>query len=333
MLTPQDASGYAISLYGYFELEGDDRTEILAEVDQTFNNRQRKAFDVPVGLAGFRRLRFEVDMASTTPVYVTSYITQYCKASGTGGCPAVDDYPPVGEGQISPGVCSEGFRGYSYRTCTNGQLGEVMTDTCIYKEPAFLAYPANRYYFVKDAENESDAPTYLNIITNFYLPENVKFPEGLELDATTGKIKGKPTATVGPKTYTILGSNPSGTVQTTVTFSVRDGECKAEGVWETTKVGVTAEYDCSLKGSYIGTQKRVCVLGTRDGEWQKVSGMCIATSLIWILVIIVIIIIVVIVIVIKSKSGKKGKTAAKKNMKTTPKKAATKKDAKKDVKV
>ena len=49
---------------------------------------------------------------------------QFCKSSSTGSCPAMGEYPSVGEGEISPAGCPEGFRGYAYRECQDGVLGE-----------------------------------------------------------------------------------------------------------------------------------------------------------------------------------------------------------------
>ena len=69
-------------------------------------------------------------------------------------------------------------------------------------------------------------------------------------------------------------------------------------------------------------QKRACVLGETDGEWQKATGLCFPVLGLVIIILIVIIIIVVIVLIIvrsskrtKSVAGRKAK--AGKNVKTT----------------
>ena len=56
---------------------------------------------------------------------------------------------------------------------------------------------------------------------------------------------------------------------------MRKGYCPSEDVFERTEVGETAVYECSRQGSYVGTRKRRCVLGAKDGEWQKASGFCL----------------------------------------------------------
>ena len=102
-------------------------------------------------------------------------------------------------------------------------------------------------------------------------------------------------------------------------------------MFPTTNVGEVATYDCALGGSYVGTQKRACVLGETDGEWQSISGFCMSISLIVILVIVVIIIIFVVIFFIvrvnrkaKAVGGVKGKPSSKKSLSRTPSNKAVK---------
>ena len=143
-------------------------------------------------------------------------------------------------------------------------------------------------------------------------------PNGLTMDPTTGAITGKPTEEVALKSFTIYGKNPAGVTLTILNLSVRKGECKAEGNFPKTKVGEVAEYECALGGNYVGTQKRACLLGSRDGEWQKIQGTCFAVATIVLLVIIVIVIVVIAAFFVmrttkKSKAvgGVKGKKSTK----------------------
>ena len=106
---------------------------------------------------------------------------------------------------------------------------------------------------------------------------------------------------------------------------MRKGYCQPEGVFERTNVGEVAVYQCSMQGSYVGTQKRACVLGKRDGEWQKATGNCLPIMGIVIAVVIVILVIVAVVFILlrtrKSKSvgGVKGKAAIQTQAKKTTK--------------
>ena len=112
--TGEYAQRYGFSVYGRYE-SVDESTSMLFRTDQTLPERDRKAWPVPVGVAGFKQLQFEVDAVANTNVVTNAYMLQFCKSSSTGSCPAMGEYPSVGEGEISPAGCPEGFRRYAYR--------------------------------------------------------------------------------------------------------------------------------------------------------------------------------------------------------------------------
>ena len=58
-----------------------------------------------------------------------------------------------------------------------------------------------------------------------------------------------------------------------------------------------AAYECSSGDSYIGTQKKSSLLGTKDGEWQKVRGISIPISVLILLIVLVVIIVIFIIII------------------------------------
>ena len=119
------------------------------------------------------------------------------------------------------------------------------------------------------------------------------------------------------KSFSVYAHNPKASTMAEITLEVRVGHCLAEGVFPTTNVGETAVYQCSISGSYVGSQKRACVLGAKDGEWQKTSGVCIPIVTIVIVVVVVIVVIVAIVFVLV-KANKKKAPAGKKNGKKAP---------------
>ena len=129
---------------------------------------------------------------------------------------------------------------------------------------------------------------------------------------------------------------------TTINIQVKKGECLADGVFPKTPVGTVAEYQCSSQGSYVGTQKRACVLGATNGEWMKATGFCMSMALIVILIFIVIVVIVLVVFLLarkfskaKAVGGVKGskKNSTKSSTKSSSKKGLEKKTSQKAVKV
>ena len=192
---------------------------------------------------------------------------------------------------------------------------------CEYKLPEKLRYENNNMEFVLNTEVSSGKPAYKNIITEFFMQSSTPLPEGLSIDATTGK----PVREMEQRAFTVRGKNPAGETIVVVTMAVRKGYCQPEGVFERTNVGEVAVYQCAMQGSYVGTQKRACVLGKRDGEWQKATGNCLPIMGIVLAVVIVILVIAAVVFILlrtrKSKSvgGVKGKAAKKTQAKKTTK--------------
>ena len=207
-------------------------------------------------------------------------------------------------------------------------LGEISSENCIQKIPARLTYSASIYNLVLETNVHIPAPTYLNIIEEFSLGENTFLPVGLVLNSKTGEITGIPTQEAALNTYTIYGKNQVGTAVTTINLSVQKGTCIAKGVFPTTYVGVVYTYDCALGGSYVGTQKRACVLDDNEpsgGKWADVTGVCIAT---WLIVVLVFVVIAVIGVAIfffvrvsvkaKAVGGVRGKPSSRKSLSKNP---------------
>ena len=262
--TNNAANGLGFSLYG--STSKGASLPVLAVTNASTKERARNLWEAPVAVMGFPSFRFEVDAVASTDVSVNAFMTLYCKPASTGSCPAVGDFPAVGEGQISPAACPEGFQGYAYRECANGVLGDVKNDKCEYLLPEAIQYENSNMEFVLNTEVSSGKPAYKNIITEFFMQSSTPLPEGLSIDATTGK----PVKEMEQRAFTVCGKNPAGETIVEVTVAMRKGYCQPEGVFERTNVGEVAVYQCSMQGSYVGTQKRACVLGRRvaEGEWQ-----------------------------------------------------------------
>ena len=320
---------WGFRIYAVMDPEDENEEPLIAfhQTGLAINGRTRPNLHVPVALAGFRQYKWEVIQNANYNYAINAMFQVYCKATGA-VCPAIENYPAVGEGQISPAPCPAGYKGYSYRECTGGVLSEIKLDKCSMKIPVLAKYSKVRYEFVKDIAVTTGVPSVKNIVTKWYLDENVNLPEGLVLNEQTGEIAGTPKTVMEMTSYTVFAENESGVTSAVVSINVRNGRCMPDGVFPTTEVGQIAVYECANEGSYVGSQKRVCKLGAVDGEWEKATGTCIpvATIVILILIILVIIIIVVFVVMRTSRKAKAvGGVKSKKNAKvmkaTTPKKA------------
>ncbi|CBK25281.2 uncharacterized protein [Blastocystis hominis] len=271
--------------------------------------------DSPLNYLPFKNFRWVVDAKGPGNLQLQTFLFYYCKTSGE-ICEGDGEYPAVGEGQFSPALCEYGFTGYKYRECHNGVLGEVMTEYCTYKIPSDLEYPMRTVEIVKDVKMKPMVPTYSELITSFRI--NKELPRGLKFDNVTGTISGTPLEETTLSEYTIVGENPVGAVQTIINLSVRKGRCIGDGNFPTTNVDEEAVYDCALLGSFVGTQKRICKLGESDGEWSRISGMCISiVTLVLIIVVAIVVLFVLIVVLIRVTRRRKAVHGVKATSKTT----------------
>ena len=322
--TSNSVSNYAFSVYTNYE-EDEEYTRVLALNGQSTVERMRNAWAMPLGMAAFTQFRYVIDGIASAAPAINAMLFQYCKPSGSGTCPGIGNYPSVGEGEISLAKCVEGFRGYSYRECHDGVLGEVKNDKCEYKLPTKIQYENSHMQFVMNTEVSSGVPSYRNIITRFHMQESTPLPAGLTLNEQTGEITGKPIAIMDTTLFTVCAENPKGEGYVTITISVRKGYCPSEDVFERTDVGEVAVHECIMQGHYVGTQKRRCVLGEKDGEWQKTSGFCIPAMVIVLIVVVVIVIIAVVVFLMRKSRSAKAVRGVKGGNTKTMKKVAPKK--------
>ena len=338
ILSTVSISGMGFSLMGRSDPE-DDLMNFVSTVGANIVNREIARYDSPINFISFRYFHWVVESTPySSSANIQSFLFFYCKASGD-ACPADGEYPSVGEGQLSPAFCDYGFKGYKYRVCSGGVLGEVHTENCTYLIPDKLLYQQTSYQFVLDIPVKTSAPTHTNLITRF--SSDRALPAGLSLDAQTGVISGTPTELYSEHVaFTIRGENPVGATQTTIYITVRKGRCSPDGDFPETEVGTVASYDCAQKGNYVGTVTRECVLGATDGEWKNSSGVCISVVTIVILIVVVIVIIAIVVFILlrvtrkkKAVGGLRGKKSSKQMKSTKSSAKATTPKSDKKVKV
>ena len=103
----------------------------------------------------------------------------------------------MGEGEISYGKCEEGYKGFSFRKCSNGLLREIDSQYCIQLKPMNLTYEQSEYNLTLGIAVSIPPPKYVNVIEYFYLGYESHLPLGLELNSLTGEITGTPTVDNG----------------------------------------------------------------------------------------------------------------------------------------
>ena len=277
--------------------ENDFTTTLLHLSSTTVQTRLKPSLSIQAALRGFRQFRWQIHRPGSANPAIGALFTQYCKAAiPTAICPAIPPYPSVGEGQLSPGPCEDGYVGYSYRLCEGGVLGEVQYGNCTQRLPKELHYQHSEYQWVRDTAVTTGRPFFVNVIERFYLEEGNVLPEGLTFNETTGEVTGIPRKLAENTVITVCGENQRGVAKAMLSIVIRVGRCQSEGLFPSMEVGQTAVMDCGDQGDYVGTLKRECILGEVDGVWRKPSGYCIPYGLVVVSVVVVVLLVVVIVL-------------------------------------
>lgn len=307
-------------------------SEVFSSFDMTkavqIPRRSYFAQKVPNGLMGFNELRFEfTEVQRPTGFTLTEVELYYCAYDNSRTCPGIGNYPMTGEGEVSVGPCPEYYDGYSFRTCSNGKLGDVDMSKCTKYPPTNLAFEKPMYEIYVGATPKDLKPKVYGLVDSYQiLPE---LPDGLALNEKTGAIEGAAKeVTTKIETYTLTAYNDMGQTTCTVQLKVVVGQCKADGqMFKPTVVGETFVYDCAEENN-IGKITRVCKMGKNEPEWGPTIGMCINMTTIIVLggLLVVVIIIVIVAVVkvardkkkVRARSGVRGGKKALNIMKSVP---------------
>lgn len=272
-------------------------------INQTLLSHTPHRHSVPYGIRGYREFRWSLYRAVWTAHQFLSLSFYYCQNSVI-ICTAIGDFPAVTDGQISPAPCEDGFTGYRYRECFNGNFGEINTDHCRQLPPGRVSYGSNEMEFVQGISGESVTPSYEGIVNRFYLDPGYRLPEGLELDPISGVIRGIPMELVTKSFYTVYAENQGGVRSSRILITVRKGKCNGNVVLPQGQVGEEVKIDCQAVGMGIGKRTIQCVLGDKDGVWETKNGACVSYGVIIVIVIFTVAILVSGVVILLSYKKK-----------------------------
>ncbi|KNB41743.1 cadherin domain-containing protein, partial [Blastocystis sp. subtype 4] len=217
--------GYGTITHWGFAIRGfytpDNTTEVPVTIldvdDQTVTSRTKPQIPVPISMGAFRKYRWEITKAGSNALSMASIHMAYCKPVGA-ICPGEGAYPSVNEGQMSVKNCGYGYRGYSYRECTNGSLGPEVTTHCVLLPPENVRYSSTGFVFVIGQFVYTDDPLVRNIATNWEISPSL--PTGLRFNSNTGKIYGVSRETAVSTTYSITARNDVGSASTQISIEV-----------------------------------------------------------------------------------------------------------------
>ena len=114
--------------------------------------------------------------------------------------------------------CSYGYRGYSYRQCTDGSLGAEVNTNCVLIPPENIHFPASVYVFVVGQTVSTGVPSFKYIVSSWLLSQTL--PSGLSFNSNTGEISGVPTTASSSTTYSVTARNDGGSASGLISIEV-----------------------------------------------------------------------------------------------------------------
>ncbi|KAK8808957.1 hypothetical protein WA171_001086 [Blastocystis sp. BT1] len=210
--------GFAIHAYYNPDNAAEEPVTVLNVDDQTVTSRTKPQIPVPISMSTFRKYRWEITKPGSYASSMASIHMAYCKPVGA-ICAGEGAYPPVNEGQMSVKNCGYGYRGYSYRECTNGSLGPEVTTHCVLLPPENVRYSSTGFVFVIGQTVSTGIPLVRNIATNWEISSQ-SLPVGLSLNSTTGEISGIPTTAASSFTYSITARNGAGSTSVEISIEI-----------------------------------------------------------------------------------------------------------------
>ena len=114
--------------------------------------------------------------------------------------------------------CSYGYRGYSYRQCTDGSLGAEVNTNCVLIPPENIHFPASVYVFVVGQTVSTGVPSFKYTVSSWLLSQTL--PSGLSFNSNTGEISGVPTTASSSTTYSVTARNDGGSASGLISIEV-----------------------------------------------------------------------------------------------------------------
>lgn len=246
----------------------------------------------PVGMLPYNKYRFMIDSSTNESIVILYECVLYYRTQTEGKCEE-DDWPFVFNLEYSVKPCDENYEGMKYRVCLNGQLGPVISTSCVLHETTYFAYD-KAIHLTKNVRTEDIKPNYNSMLFYFYITPAL--PKGLEMNSETGVITGA-AEDVLSQSFTVIGVNERSMIQTEFVLIVNNTACyDNDGI--PYPIGSTRNSQCSDSGSYIGFVKEKCSIENGNVRWINEESYCIMTvSLITVSLFAVFIIIVIVVLI------------------------------------
>lgn len=180
------------------------------------------------------------------------------------------------------------------RLCSIQGEWETPQEQCYSGAPTGFQYPINTVEVPRQVAIDDLSPSAVVGAERFEAIDEL--PYGLTVDASTGVISGIPYPVTETKSYRIAAVNSHGQTEATVSITVKDNVCPADGIWHAAYNG----QELSVKCSFLGKETRKCSLnrGLLEVQWEEVNSQCTMMLLIVVAVVVVVVLVIILVLII-----------------------------------
>ncbi|CBK21548.2 uncharacterized protein [Blastocystis hominis] len=163
------------------------------------------------------------------------------------------------EGSVAYAACEEGYTGYRFALCRDGQYVNENTTNCVIHHVSVLSYGISAVVLVLNASVSGIFPKANGALSDFSV--NPLLPTGMSFSSANGTISGTPTVESEVKEYTIHAHDGDNELTTTLNISVVALPCPALGSFSGVASGEISTSTSACPEDYEGTSTRLCTNG------------------------------------------------------------------------
>ncbi|KAK8797305.1 hypothetical protein WA158_004513 [Blastocystis sp. Blastoise] len=215
-------------------------------------------------------------VASNAQVYIitavgTNTVTVTLTISvSTLTCPADGEWPVTARGATATLACPSQYQtGSRTRQCLNTDPATwaAEVNSCVYAQPVIAYNPATISTNINVAITPI-TPTITGYATSWTITPTL--PSGLVFNTANGQISGTPVVAVATSSYLVTATNPNTSGTTSISITVINPQCAADGTWPITAAGQTASIACT-DTQKEGQMTRIC---GSNAIWGAVNDAC-----------------------------------------------------------
>ena len=170
-----------------------------------------------------------------------------------------DVYQVTMEGSVAYAACEEGYTGFRFALCRDGQYVNENTTNCVIHHVSVLSYGVSEVVLVLNADADDISPKANGALSDFSIEPLL--PTGMSFSSANGTISGTPTVESEVTEYTVHAHDGDNELTTTLSLSVVSLPCPALGSFPGVASGELSTSTSACPEDYEGTSTRLCTNG------------------------------------------------------------------------